>query len=650
MSKQKPYGSWKSSITAELITANEVSLAEPRFSGDSLYWLEGRASDGGRAVIVGRGPDGVIADATPGSLSVRTRVHEYGGAAYAPYGKTLFFSEESGQRLYRSDGAEDAFPITPMPSTPGSIRYADASISPDGKWLVAVREVHAQDQEAANDLVVVAADGADLPRSLISGSDFYSFPRLSPDVRQLLWTSWNHPQMPWDGTELWVADIDEDLRLGMPRHIAGGVEESVFQPSWGADGEIYFISDRTGWWNLYAFRDDRVQALAPMEAEFGQPQWMFGLSRYAFIDGDDGERLVCVYTRNGTDYLAIVDTAGNTLDPWPIPYTSISSVTSDGRHSVAIIGSSPGVASELVLLDAAGSSNRKVVRRGLDADFNPEDVSHPEHIEYPSSGGRRAYAFFYPPANQSASGIAGKKPPLIVTSHGGPTSATTSGLKLATQFWTSRGFAVVDVNYGGSTGYGRDYRNSLRGQWGIVDVEDCIEAARHLAERGSVDGERMAIRGKSASGFTTLCCLVFHDLFRAGACYYGVADPEALTRDTHKFEARYLDGLIGPFPEAKAVYQDRSPLEHAQGLSTPVILFQGLLDPVVPPSQAEALVEVLRKKALPFAYVTFAGERHGFRQAASIRRSLEAELYFYSRVFGFDLADSVDPIRIENFE
>jgi dipeptidyl aminopeptidase/acylaminoacyl peptidase len=650
MSKQKPYGSWKSSITARLITENEVSLAEPRFSGDSLYWLEGRASDGGRAVIVGRRPDGAIADATPVSLSVRTRVHEYGGAAYAPCGNTLFFSEDSSQRLYRSDGAEDAFPITPMPSTPGSVRYADASISPDGHWLVAVREVHAQDQEAVNDLVVVAADGAVLPRSLISGSDFYSFPRLSPDGRQLLWTSWNHPQMPWDGTELWVADIDEDLCLGMPCHIAGGVEESVFQPSWGADGEIYFISDRTGWWNLYVFRDNRVQALAPMEAEFGQPQWVFGLSRYAFIDGNDGERLVCVYTRNGADYLAIVDTVGNTLDPWPLPYTSISSVTSDGRHSVAIIGSSSAVASELVLLDAAGSSNRKVVRRSLDADFNPEDVSDPEHIEYPSSGGRRAYAFFYPPANQSASGIAGKKPPLIVTSHGGPTSATTSGLKLATQFWTSRGFAVVDVNYGGSTGYGRDYRNSLRGQWGIVDVEDCIEAARHLAERGSVDGERMAIRGKSASGFTTLCCLVFHDLFRAGACYYGVADPEALTRDTHKFEAHYLDGLIGSFPEAKAVYQDRSPLEHAEGLSTPVILFQGLLDPVVPPSQAEALVEVLRKKALPFVYVTFAEERHGFRQAASIRRSLEAELYFYSRVFGFDLADSVDPIRIENFE
>ncbi len=647
MPQQKPYGSWESPITAELITANVVSLAEPRFSEGSLYWVEGRPSEAGRVVLVRCGPDGVINDVIPDFLSVRTRVHEYGGGAYVPHRDTLFFSEDSSQRLYRLNGPGDAAPITPESVTPGSCRYADASVAPDGDWLVAVREVHEKDQEVVNDLVIISAEGSRPPRSLISGNDFYSFPRISPDGRHLLWTSWNHPRMPWDGTDLWVADFDQHLSIGAPKHIAGGPEESVFQPVWGVDGTIYFISDRTGWWNLYAYRDGQVQALAPMEAEFGGPQWVFGLSRYALIDGG---RLVCVYTHDGSDSLVLIDPASHTLDPWPLPYTDISCVTSHGDNRVAIIASSPSVASELLLLDAAGSSNPVVVRRSLDLEFDPEDVSPPEHFEFRSVGGRTGYAFFYPPANKSASGIPGEKPPLIVTSHGGPTSAATSGLKLTTQFWTSRGFAVVDVNYGGSTGYGRDYRNLLRGQWGILDVEDCIEAARHLAQHASVDGERMAIRGRSASGFTTLCALVFHDLFRAGACYYGVADLEALARDTHKFELRYLDGLVGPFPEAKAVYQDRSPLGHAENLSTPVILFQGLQDNVVPPSQAEVLIGTLRDKHLPFAYLTFAEEGHGFRQAASIRRSLEAELYFYSRVFGFDLADSVEPIQIANFE
>ena len=646
MSEPEPYGSWKSSITAELITANEVSLGEPRFSGGSLYWLEGRPAEGGRVAIVRRGPDGVIVDVTPDSLSARTRVHEYGGGAYAPHGDRVFFSEYSSQRLYGLSGSEKAVPITPEPDRPDSIRYADVSVVPGGDWLVAVREVHEQDQEAASDLVVISAAGTSVPRNLISGSDFYSFPRVSPDGRQLLWTCWNHPQMPWDGTALWVADFDRGLRLVMPVCIAGGSEESVFQPAWGTDGTIYFISDRTDWWNLYAYRDGHVQPLAPMQAEFGVPQWVFGLSRYALIDG---ERLVCVYTQDGTDRLAIVDPGKNTLVHWPLPYTSISSVTSDGGNRVAIIASSASVPSELVLLET-GTSDRTVVRRSLDADFDPKDVSHPEHIEFPSSGGRTAYAFFYPPVNRNASGIPGDSPPLIVTSHGGPTSAATSGFSLKTQFWTSRGFAVVDVNYGGSSGYGRIYRNRLRGLWGIVDVEDCIAAAQFLAQRASVDGARMAIRGGSASGFTTLCSLVFHDLFRAGACYYGVADLEALTRDTHKFESRYLDGLVGTLPEARAIYDDRSPSRHADGLSAPVILFQGLLDPVVPPSQAEELIAVLRRKALPFAYVTFAEERHGFRQAESIRRSLEAELYFYSRVFGFDAADPVDAIPIENFD
>ena len=645
MSDPKPYGSWKSSITAELITANEIVLARPLFSGGFLYWLEGRPLEGGRNVVVRRDPTGAVVDATPEPFSARSRVHEYDGGAWIPDGDRVFFTEDSSQRLHRVTEEGVATPITPEPPTPGSVRYADLSMTPNRDSLVAVREVHDNDDDVANDLVIVAADGSVAPRSLTSGRNFYSFPRVSANQKRFLWTSWDHPQMPWDGTDLWVSDFSSE-GLSSVQHVAGGTEESVFQPVWGEDDTIYFISDRTGWWNLYAFRDGETRALFPMEAEFGEPQWVFGLSRYALIEGG---RLVCVYTEDGTDHLAVVDTERNSLEDWPLPYTSIAGVASDGNRRVALIGSSPSVPSELVLLEV-GSSTRTVVRQSLDMELDPGDLSQPEHIEFPSSGGHTAYAFFYPPTNKTHAGMFGEKPPLIVTSHGGPTSHATSGLKLKTQFWTSRGFAVVDVNYGGSTGYGREYRNRLRGQWGIVDLEDCVEAARHLAGNGYVDGKRMAIRGGSASGFTTLSALAFHDLFQAGASYYGVADLEALVRDTHKFESRYLDNLIGPYPERADLYRQRSPLRKAESLSAPIIFFQGLLDPVVPPSQAEEMIDALRGNGLPFAYVTFAEERHGFRQAASIRRSLEAELYFYSRVFGFEIADSVDPVTIENFD
>ena len=644
MSEQKPYGSWKSPITAELITANEIVLVRPLFSGGFMYWLEGRPSEGGRNVVVRRDPDANIFDVIPESFSARSRVHEYGGGAWIPDGESVFFTEDKSQRLYRVSGAGPPNAITPESPGTGSIRYADMSMAPNGDSLVAVREVHSDHHDVWNDLVVVGTDAWGEPRSLTAGHDFYASPRISPDGKRFLWTSWDHPQMPWDGTGLWVADFSSD-GLSSPEHIAGGPAESICQPMWGTHGEIYFVSDRTGWWNLYVFRDGETRELLPMDAEFGEAQWVFGTVRYVLIEGG---RLVCVYNRDGIDYLGILNPETNDLHSWPQPYTSITDVASDGKSNVALIGAAPSRASELVLLQV-DSPDRTVIRKSLDAPLDSEDISDPEHIAYPSSGGRTAYAFFYPPKNKTIAGVSGEKPPLIVTSHGGPTSRATSALKLQTQFWTNRGFAVADVNYGGSTGYGRAYRESLKGQWGIVDVDDCVEVARHLAAEGRVDGERMAIRGGSASGFTTLCALAFHDVFRAGASRYGVADL-ALARDTHKFEARYLDSLIGPYPDSAAVYRERSPLHSAQRLSAPIIFFQGLQDEVVPPSQAEAMIEALRENGLPFAYVTFAEERHGFRQATSIRRALEAELYFYSRVFGFQIADSVDPVQIENFD
>ena len=641
-----PYGSWESPVTAELITANQIGLAEPRFGGDGLYWLEGRPLERGRVALVCRRGDGAIEDAIPTASSARTRVHEYGGGAYAVHQTSLYFSEDSSQRIFKTIRGGLPSPITPQSAEPQSTRYADANLTPDGTRLIAVRETHGPNHQVTNDLVEMPVDGRTLPVTLASGRDFYSFPRVSPDGRRLLWTSWDHPQMPWDGTEIWVADFEGDACIGQPRRVAGGAEESVFQPEWSPGGDVCFVSDRTGWWNLYREVDGAVLPLHPMAAEFGGPQWVFGLSRYAFIDDS---RLVCAYTSNGVDRLAIVGIDGDDFEEWPVPYSSIEAVASDGEGRVALIAGSPARAPELVMA-ANGEKQFEVVRRSLAIDIEAACRSTPDHFEFPTTGARNSFAFFYPPTNAAHKAPEDSLPPLIVTSHGGPTAAARSSLNLSIQFWTSRGFAVVDVNYGGSTGYGRAYRTRLDGQWGIVDVEDCVHAALYLAREGRIDESRMAIRGKSAGGLTTLCALVFHQVFAAGASYYGVADLEGLVEDTHKFEARYPDRLIGPYPEERDRYRERSPILHTDALRTPVIIFQGLEDRVVPPRQAEVMVRSLREKGLPFAYVTFPGEQHGFRQAATIRRALEAELYFYGRVFGFEPADEIEPVEIENMD
>ena len=596
----------------------------------------------GRVALVRRSADGAVSDAIPGQFNVRTRVHEYGGGAYFVDGETLFFSDFQSQRLHRLDPPTEPRPITPEPPIPSGLRYADGHTSPTGTSVVLIRETHADGAEATNDIVLMSADGTQPARSIVSGNDFYSFPRFSPDGERLFWTAWDHPQMPWDGCQLWVGDLAADGSVENTRLVAGGPTESIFQPEWGQDGSIYFVSDRSGWWNLYVERDGATTAISPMEAEFGYPQWVFGLSRYGFL----GDRIAALHTRDGFDFVSVIDPASGEVRELDLPYTSISGLATDGRDGLALIASSPSRAPEVVLADVV-SGRLDVVRQGLRLDVDPGYLSRPVHIEFPTTGDRNAYAFFYPPVNKDHE-PADLRPPLIVTSHGGPTDSTSSGLKLSIQFWTSRGFAVVDVNYGGSTGYGRAYRERLEGQWGIVDTDDCLKAAGYLAERGDVDPKRMAIRGKSASGYTTLSALVFHDVFAAGASYYGVADLEGLATETHKFESRYLDGLIGPYPEASSVYAERSPIEHAERLSTPVILLQGLEDKVVPPAQAEVMAGVLREKGLPFAYITFPGEQHGFRQAANIQRALEVEFYFYSRVFGFVAADEIDPITIEN--
>ena len=605
-----PYGAWPSPITAASLVERAVSLGGLQTSGDALFWNEGRPAEAGRQVVVRWAPGAEPVDVLPAPYSARTTVHEYGGGAFCVHGDTVFFSNFADQRVWRSDGE---------PITAEGARYADGEVSPDGSQLALVRERHL-DEGVVNDVVLLPTDGSAQPTVVAAGHDFYAAPRFGPGGR-LAWLAWDHPRMPWDRT---VLEVDGEL-------VTGGPEESVSQPRWAPGGALHWISDRTGWWNLY--RDG--EPLLPMEAEFSDPDWVFGQSTYAFLPGG---RLVATWTEAGTGRLAVVGE-----EPLDLPYTSFSNVRAYG-DKVAAIAASPTRAPAVVVIDP--DTAEVTVVRSSRPDPDTAYLSTARPIDFPTTGGRTAHALFYPPTNADCEGPPADRPPLIVTSHGGPTTAASTSLELRTQFWTSRGFALVDVDYGGSSGYGRAYRKQLDGQWGVVDVDDCVAAARHLAEAGEVDGGRMVIRGSSASGLTTLLALM-RGVFAGGASLYGVADLAALATDTHKFEARYLDGLVGPWPEAADVYRARSPIHLADRLSAPLIVFQGLDDKVVPPSQAEVLVGALRRAGIPFAYLTFEGEAHGFRRAETIQRVMEAELDFYGQVLGFTPADDIEPVEIE---
>src|SRR5580765_3355919 len=634
-----PYGSWRSPISAKLIASSEVGLEQIKFDGNDIYWIERRAHEGGRKVIVRRSSDGTSADVTPAEFNARTRVHKYGGGDYAVSDGTLIFSNFTDQRLYRQEHGSEPKPLTPNSAR----RYADGQVDRRRNHFLCVREDHSSAGEAVNTLVRIDLGGGDEGTIVVSGNDFYSSPRLSPDGSQLAWLTWNHPNMPWDGTELWVAQLNETGAVIKKEKIACSVDESIFQPEWSPDGTLYFVSDRTGWWNLYRWKENNVEPLCQMEAEFGQPQWVFGASLFGFASA---RQIVICYTKDGCDFLATLNTETRALDTIDVPFATISQIRAGGDR-VLFIGASSTDTTSIVSLDLT-TKRFEVLRRSREATVDAGYISAPQAIEFPTEGGLTAHGNFYRPQNRDYAAPENEKPPLLVMSHGGPTSSSSASLKYTIQYWTSRGIAVLDVNYGGSSGYGRAYRERLNGQWGIVDVDDCVNGARYLSERGEVDGDRLAIRGGSAGGYTTLCSLTFRDAFKAGASHYGISDLEALATDTHKFESRYMDRLIGPYPERRDLYIARSPIHFTDKLNCPMIIFQGLEDKVVPPNQAEKMVEAVRAKKLPVAYLTFAGEQHGFRKAENIKRVLEAELYFYSKVFGFELAEQIESIRIDN--
>lgn len=630
-----PYGSWRSPITSDLIVSQSIGLSEVRLDGGNVYWLEGRPQERGRSTIVKAGAEGG-ADIVPPPYNVRTRVHEYGGGAWTVTDGTLYFSNLSDGRLHRLDaGAVGPEPITAEPAQPGLRRYSDGVIDRPRRRWIGVLEDHTDKAEPVNTIVAVDLDGpaAGRGRLLAGGHDFVSSPRLSPDGSKLVWLAWDHPDMPWNGTTLYLADLDEGGAPSEPQAIAGGRGESIFQPEWSPDGShIVLVSDRSGWWNLHRLdpATRSIEPIAPMAAEFGQPQWVFGMSTYAFAGP---QRIVCTYSQGGLGRLAVIDLASGALQTVGTPFTQFASVRAAGDRVVFVAGA-PALATGIVELDLK-SGEQRILKKATDLLDNPElsigeYLTSVRSIEFPTSGGKTAFGLFYPPANPDYAAPEDEKPPLLVRCHGGPTGAASTSLSLATHYWTSRGIAVFDVNYGGSTGFGRAYRDRLERNWGVVDVDDAVNGCKYLVERGLADGGRMVISGGSAGGYTALAALAFRDFFQGGASYYGVSDATALARDTHKFESRYLDWLIGPYPEEEALYRERSPLFHAERLSKPVIFFQGSEDEVVPPNQTETMVSALRGKGQPVGYLLFQGEQHGFRQADNIKRALDAELYFYA--------------------
>ncbi len=626
----KPYGSWRSPITSSMIVESAIKLGEIVMDGEDLYWNEMRPEEKGRSAIV-RWTGEKCEDVLDRPYNARTRVHEYGGGSFTVHAGTIYFSNFKDQGFYlRNEEGE----ITPI-ITEKNKRYASPVFDEKRNFLYAVEEEHRSKQDVINRLVKIGSG----VKPLHEGHDFYSMPTLHPNGTRLAFITWDHPNMPWDESTLWMGELTSDGSLINVQEIAGGNKESVFQPMWSPNGTFYYVSDRSGYWNIY--REDG-ECCYSMKAEFGQPLWVFGMSNYGFLD--DG-RIVSVYTQKGSDHLGIIDPERQTLETIDLPFTNYGSFKVAG-NVLYFTAASPTL-HVLAKFDVKKGILERI-RLSKEMEIDPGYLSLPEALEFPTENGKVAYGFYYPPKNKEFEGT--DLPPLIVRSHGGPSTHAFPALNLEIQFWTTRGVAFLDVNYGGSTGYGREYRERLKGNWGIVDVDDCINGALYLAKNGRVDENRMAIKGRSAGGYTTLAALTFRDVFKAGASYYGISDLEALAHDTHKFESHYLDGLIGPYPEEKKRYVALSPIHHTDKLSCPLILFQGADDKIVLPNQAEIMFEALDKKQIPVAYILYEGEQHGFRMAKNIKKSLDSELYFYGKILGFKPSDELNPITIHNLK
>lgn len=642
MTSVLPYGSWPSPISADDVARAGVRLYFPQVVGDEVWWIEGRPEEGGRQTVVRRDAGGHCTDLVPAPFNARSRVHEYGGLPYAavptPTGPALVFVHFGDQRMYRVEPGGTPQPLTPDPGTPSGLRYADLVPAPDGTSVWCVREAHDSTGRITRHIVTVPVDGsaAEDPgavREVVSGSDFLAWPRPSRDGRRLAWIAWDHPRMPWDGTELRVADLGAHGTVERWDVVCGGPQEALYQPEWAGPDSLFVVSDRTGWWNLYEVGlRAQPRPLCPREEEFAGPLWTLGGTTYVVLDG--GATLAAVHG-TGTRALGLLDVASGQLRDLDLPYTWWEDELVGNDEFLAGIAGSPTQPSTVVGVDRR-SGTAQPLRRSLDRLPDPRYLPATRTEALPGPGGREVHAVICPPANPDVTAPDGDRPPWVVMVHGGPTGNTSAVLSMETAFFTSRGIGVIDVDYGGSTGYGREYRERLRGLWGVVDVEDSVAAVQALVDRGEADGRRLAIRGGSAGGWTTLAALTLTDVFAAGTSYYGVAELVTFVADTHDFESRYIDGLVGPLPEAADLYRERAPLSHVDDLSCPVLLIQGDEDKVVLPAQSEMFRDALARKGIPHAYLLFRGEQHGLRKAESRVAALEAELSFYGQVMGFD--------------
>jgi len=637
------YGSWESTITPEKITEGGLRFSEIRSSGSDLYFLEGRPEESGRYVIVKQASDGKISDAIPKEFNSRNAVHEYGGGSYAVGQKNIYFTNWNDQRIYKVNG-ENVNPITKEPPFEKSIRYSDLTLSIDEEWLFCVRETHFEKEEAKNELVAISTT-ENSQIVLCTGRDFYSSPRINPTNKEICWLEWDHPNMPWDGTELFIANFDLD-GLSEIKFIDGSKNISIIQPEWSDSGELIYISDESGWWNLKKYSENTTATILDEETDHGEPAWNFGVRTY-FLK-DDYIYLRGSSKNNNKGLIRKINISGEIIEEIEVLHTSIGGLTHH-ENKALYIGASPVSNSEIVSYDLM-KKNEETIKESNPVKIDIEEISIPEEISFPTTQNAIAYGYFYKPKNKNFQGESEEKPPLLVISHGGPTSATSNALNLSIQYWTNRGIAVADINYRGSTGYGKKFRDSLKGNWGVYDTDDCIAAVDHLSEKGLVDSSRVAIKGGSAGGYTTINALTFHDRFAVGATYYGIADLSVFIDDTHKFESKYLESLIGKYPEEKEIYYERSAINFTDQLSCPMIIFQGTEDKIVPPSQAEIMAQGLRDKKIPFSLIMYEGEQHGFRQSKNIISSLESELYFYSKVLGFKPFDKLNEIEIENSE
>lgn len=658
MATKLPYGSWPSPISAEMLATGGTRLGAPCTVGDQVWWTEGIAKEGGRQAIVRTagpiGPDGA-GDATPVTVlpapfNARSRVHEYGGASWTAVpqeqgGPLIVFVDFAEQRVHAFREGERPRPLSPLgPEVPAaggpSLRWADPQVvtppgGPTEVWWVCEDHTGEQIQRyiAAVPLDGSAAEDPAAIRRITPPSRFVAHVRLSPDGARVAWITWDHPRMPWDGTELHVAPLVGGS-AGAGEVIAGGDAESVLQPEWLDDQSLAFLSDASGWWNPWLWDGDAPRPVLQAEEEFAGPMWMLGTTWYSVLDPD---RLLVTHGR-ADDRLGVLRVSTGELTDIPLDLTAIhgASVRSDGL--LTLEGASPTAFPAVLAgsLDAGGAAaDLRVLRSSREDAPDPGVLPAPESVAVPLPDGGVVHAIVFRPRHQGICGPEEERPPFIARVHGGPTSHVPPVLSLPIAYYTSRGIGVVEVNYGGSSGYGRAYRDRLKGQWGVVDVADTVAVMEHLVAEGLADGARLGIEGGSAGGWTTLACLTRTSTFSAGVSSFGVAELETFIHDTHDFESRYIDGLVGPYPERKDLYVERAPLSHVDELECPVLLLQGDEDRIVPPSQSEMFRDALAAKGIPHAYLLFAGEQHGFRKASTIIRATEASLSFYGQVFGF---------------